>query len=172
VNFSEKQQELLAALEDYLVREFRLLQSLHNVTKSERLALSKEKAAHLLPIVEEKEALLDELSQLEEGRKTVTASLSMSFGAASSTVTALFPYLEDTVTARLSRLSDGITTLVNQTRELNHGNQALATFKVEWLDAAQTYLINLVQPPTSYYPPGVNHQLNQWTPSIDIEHRA
>ena len=173
MNVVEKRTELMTSLEDYLVREFRTLQALLNLTLEERQALSKEDVSHLSPLVEEKEALLDELGQLEEGRKTATEFLAVILSASpSATVNELFPHLDPATAVRLGHLSEGITTLVAQTRDLNHGNQALAAYKVEWLDLAQTYLLNLVQPPPAYYPPGSNYASVQWTPAIDVDHRA
>lgn len=173
MNVVEKQTELMASLEDSLVREFRVLQALLSLTWEERQALSKEDISRLSPLVEEKEALLDELGQLEECRKTATESLAVILGASpAATVTELFPLLDSATAVRLGRLSEGITTLVGQARDLNHGNRALAAYKVEWLDAAQTYLLNLVQPPPAYYPPGANHTSVLWTPAINMDHRA
>lgn len=168
---AEKKQELMTALEDFLVKEFRVLQTLFNLTREERHALTKSDAKRLATLTEEKEAILDELGQLDEGRKMTSEGLAIMLSVPTSTLAALFPHLEPTAAERLSRLSEGITTLIQQSRDLNQGNRALAAYKIEYLDAAQSYLINLVQPPVSYYPPGKNYS-NQWTPSVEGDHRA
>ncbi len=168
---AEKKQELMTALEDFLVKEFRVLQTLLNLSREERQALTKNDAMRLVTLTEEKEAILDELGQLDEGRKTVSESLAVMLAVPASTLTALFPHLESAAAERLGRLSEGITTLIQQSKEINQGNQALAAYKIEYLDAAQAYLLDLVQPPVGYYPSGKNYA-NQWTPSVEGDHRV
>ena len=55
----ENLQEHLTTLENVLVREFRACQTLHSLTKEERLVLSSDDISGLLNLVEQKEAVLD-----------------------------------------------------------------------------------------------------------------
>jgi len=173
VEENERSQGLLASLEDLLVREFRVLQAIVKLSKEERVALSTSDGVKLLPLVEEKEALLDELGQLEENRKMVSHSLSKNVvGIASSpSVSEIVRHLEPKAAERLGRLGEGISTLVIQSRDLNQGNHALAAARVDWLDATQAYLLTLVHPPTGYSLPGKAPSV-EWTASYDVDHRA
>ena len=61
-------EEQLSLLEETLVSEFRLLQSLIEITQKESSALLKGSHSILMPIVENKEAILDQLGALEDTR--------------------------------------------------------------------------------------------------------
>lgn len=150
-------QELIVALEDSLVQEFRTLQSLIALTKEERLHLPTQSPATLMSLVEKKESVLDQLGLLEDSRRALTQELGASLGSPnqSSTLSDLIPQLDKPTADRLGRLNDGIVELVEQARDLNHGNQTLATVALDWLASAQAFLLSFYRPAEGYCPPGV-----------------
>lgn len=149
-------QDLLNSLENVLVQEFRTLQSLIIATKQERVLLNKKNPDAIMSIVEEKEGLLDQFGLLEEKRRTFISSIAneLNLKLTKSSINELFPGLDSLESDRLQRLNDGITMLVQQARDLNFGNQALARTALDWLIAAQTFLLNLTTPSDEYSPPG------------------
>ena len=153
-------QDLLNSLENVLVQEFRTLQSLIIATKQERILLSNKEPDSIMQIVEEKEALLDQFGLLEEKRRMLITSIASEFSLKLNTVTIneIFPGLDSIESDRLLRLNDGITMLVQQARDLNFGNQALARTALDWLISAQSFLLNLSNPSDQYYPPGTKPQ--------------
>lgn len=144
----------LAGLETILVNQFRSMQELIVVTKREREILSKNDMEALMCVVEEKEALLDQLGLMEDSRRKTIHDLELGMGIQSETSSLedLLAHIEPDQAGRLSRLRDGITTLVAQARDLNYGNQALATSMIDWLQSAQSFMIGLAQPNFSYRP--------------------
>jgi flagellar biosynthesis/type III secretory pathway chaperone len=166
-------QELLTSLEDNLVKEFRTLQSLVNLTRSERTALLEGNADNLLNLVEEKESVLDQLGLVEDSRRMTSHQLSQEIGIQTQTysLAEFVPILEPAIGNRLKRLQEGITVLAEQARELNTGNKALAMTKSEVLDATQAFLLSLFMTPAGYRPPGVGPDKNL-VPVWDIEHKA
>jgi len=163
--------ELINSLEDILVKEFRVLQNLMDITKDERLALAERDSDRLMSIVEEKEVLLDQLGLMEENRQVITAKLAKSLGIKkrSYSIADILPELDAYISERLSRLHEGITTLVEKTLIMNRGNSSLAKSKIDWLGAAQNFLLSIIPSSDSYYPPGnmVNQEL---CPVSGIEH--
>lgn len=156
-------QDLLNSLENVLVQEFRTLQSLIVVTKQERVLLNKKDPDAIMLIVEEKEGLLDQFGVHEEKRRMFITSIAneLNIKLTNTSINELFPGLDPHETDRLQRLSDGIKMLVQQSRDLNYGNQALARTALDWLISAQTFLLNIVNPSAGYYPPGVKPSIDQ-----------
>ncbi len=163
----------LAGLENLLVKQFRTLQDLVVVTKKEREILPKNDMEALMCVVEEKEALLDQLGLLDDARRKTIQDLEYELGIQneSSTLEDIFPYLDQSQANRISRLRDGVTTLVAQARDLNYGNQALANSMVDWLHAAQKFMIDLAQPETNYHPPSRVPAFKN-SSSWGVDHRA
>lgn len=169
----ENLQEFSTSLEDLLVKEFRSLQSLIALTKDEHTALTKADASALLPLVEDKEVLLDEISQLEDSRRMITEEMAKNSGLEANklTLNEIISRMEPGVSGRLGRLHEGILTLVKQAKDLSNANRILATTTLEWLDATQVFLLSLYQPSVGYQPPGVPTNEQQgvvW----DVDHRA
>ena len=137
--------ENLMDLESILVKQFRMLQELIEKTKVERKLLLDGDDA-LMRVVEDKEALLDQLGLIEDNRRKLVQNLSLAKGLQSETtsVSELLPYLQEDIAERISRLVEGITTLAIQARDLNTANQALSTTKLEWLKATQSFLIRII----------------------------
>ncbi|GIV64392.1 MAG: hypothetical protein KatS3mg045_1731 [Bellilinea sp.] len=146
--------EYLIELEDTLVEQFRQIQQLIELTLAERQALL-ENSDDLMNIVEEKEVLLDRLGVLEDNRRKAVQKLALERGIVSdeTSIAELLPHLEKADARRVSRLVEGITSLAREARQLNDYNQALAVTRLDWLQAAQVFLVGVVQPEPAYAPP-------------------
>lgn len=175
-------------LEHLLVRQFRMLQQLVETTQKERAAmLEGEKAARegeafkpqggdpVMRMVEEKEALLDQLGLIEDNRRRVVEDLAVALNVQSEagSVGALLPHLKPEDASRLGRLAEGIVTLAEQARAQNHENHALALVRLTWLRAAQSALIGVTQPELDYRPlvNGAPRDRTGWGPA-SLEVRA
>ena len=146
--------EVLIELEDTLVEQFRQIQQLIELTLNERQALL-ENSDSLMNIVEEKEVLLDRLGVLEDNRRKAVQILALERGIVSdeTSIAELLPYLDESEARRVTRLAEGITSLAREARQLNDYNQALAVTRLDWLQAAQVFLVGVVQPEPAYAPP-------------------
>lgn len=140
-------------LDQVLVRQFRLLQEMLALSKKERDSLLNEPDL-ILQIVEDKEALLDNLSVMDDRcrRLVQELSLALELHSENTSIEALLPYFQPEDASRTRNLSEGISSLASQARELNHANQALALSKLEWLKATQAFLISIFQPDSGYQP--------------------
>jgi hypothetical protein len=138
-------------LEQVLVRQFRLLQEMLSLSKKERASLLNEPDL-VLNIVEDKEALLDSMSLMEDNCRKIVQELSLELDLHSTetSIQALLQYFKPEDASRIRNLSEGISSLASQARELNHANQALALSKLEWLKATQAFLISIFQPDSGY----------------------
>ncbi len=165
MEYNPQTQDLLNSLENVLVQEFRTLQSLITATKQERILLNKKDPDAIMMIVEEKEGLLDQFGLLEEKRRMYITSIASVYNIKLSSVTLqeIYPGLDEVEKDRLSRLNDGVTMLVQQSRDLNFGNQALARTALDWLISAQSFLLSITNPSESYYPPGVKPSVERST---------
>lgn len=156
----DKTQELTNALEDLLVKEFRIFQSLHALTREERVALSNNDVQLLLSLVERKEATLDELGRLEDSKRMTVQELATLLELATPsgeayTVSDVIVALEADAAARLANLREGISALIDKLRDLTHGNRALANTSLERADALQSFLLSFYQSPGGYRPQGM-----------------
>lgn len=144
----------LQQLEQTLVKQFRMLQKLADVTKNERASLLNDGADQITRFVEEKEAILDQLSLIEDGRRMLMQDLALHFRLQSDdlSIAALLPLIEAEQAIPLKRLSEGINSLVHNVRDLTYGNQALATYKIDWLHALQGFLVTASIPEPGYGP--------------------
>jgi flagellar biosynthesis/type III secretory pathway chaperone len=166
-------EEHLSILEDTLVCEFRLLQSLVDVTQRESSALLKGSHSVLMPILEDKETILDQIGVQEAAREKVVQQLGALMGVDSShvTVKALLPYLEKEQAERLRRLCDGIVVLSEQQRGLNLNVTTLAQSWIDMIHSTQAYLLSFFQTPANYQPPGATYN-TQAAPVWATERRA
>jgi len=172
-DLSSKRSELLINLEDLLVREFRTLQTLIALTKEERSRFKSKDSAALMELVEQKESILDQIGLIEDSRRMVTQELARSLGmpGQSSTLRDVLSKVDPAVQDRLKRLNEGILMLVEQARDLNYGNRALAAATLEWVELTQAFLYNCYLPQMGYRPPGAAPSLEQATIS-EINHKA
>ncbi len=148
---------LAITLEDLLVQEFRACQSLHQLTKEERQALSKNDLSSLEMILEQKEVVLDELGQIEDRRRMVTQKLGDQIGLqhTNPTLTAICQKLNNELGGRIKRLKEGISALAEEVKVMTSGNHALAMIALERVDALQTILIESLRPSLTYDRQGV-----------------
>ncbi|NUM46022.1 MAG: flagellar protein FlgN [Anaerolineales bacterium] len=164
---------LLTTLESLLVKEFRALQTLLALTRDERSALTAYDCEALVSLVEQKEILLDELGRMEHQRQTTLHELIQM-------ARQRFPFpdpaellaaLDATTADRIARLQEGMTVVSAKIRELTPGNQVLAATAIERLDATQTFLLKLFQPPPAYQPAYYAPAL-QPAMTFDLDHHA
>jgi flagellar biosynthesis/type III secretory pathway chaperone len=141
-------------LEYALIKQFRLMQSLIEVTQKEKNALLTGETT-LMRLVEDKEVLLDQLGMIENDRRTAVQDLMLLLGvrSESSSIKELVPFLDEEEATRIERLADGVTSLVWQARELNQINQVVANNKMDWLRATQYFLIGASKQDGDYRPP-------------------
>jgi flagellar biosynthesis/type III secretory pathway chaperone len=166
-------EDQLNQLEDTLVSEFRLLQNLIQITQKESTTLLKASYSMLMPILEDKEAILDQLGTLENTREKIVEGLAQTFGLDQRpfSMQALMSYCDAERGGRVRRLSEGIVALSQQEKDLNVNVNTLAQSWVEMIHSTQAYLLSFYQTPATYQPPGVrapNHQPSLWA----TEHRA
>lgn len=147
---------MVTTLEDILVKEFRLCQSLHNITKDERLALTKNDVPVLSTLVEQKEALLDDLGQMEEQRRMISQYLGEVFGIRtdSPSLAELSTSLSVDVGGRITHLREGIIAIAEEIKALTSGNRALAMASMNRVDAVQSFLLDIFRPAINYDRPG------------------
>lgn len=150
----EKITDLVLELENILVKQLRALQDLVDITRREREALLSNQK-DLMGLVDDKEALLDRISQGEDNRRKTVQALALALGLPEHTasVMSLLPYLPPDESSRIRRLSEGLNSLAVQAREMNQANQALVCTRMDWLQAAQSFLISLAQPEPEYRSP-------------------
>ena len=145
----------LRELESVLVKQFRMLQKLVEVTKSERSGLLTNRAEHILTSVDAKEVVLDQLSLIDDHRRMLVqeSALLLNLPGDSASIQDLLPYLNPQSASSIRRLFDGISTLVTQVRDLNYGNQALAASRLDYLQSLQAFLVEASLPDAGYRSP-------------------
>lgn len=148
---------LVITLEDLLVMEFRTCQSIHNLSKEERQALSKSDIPTLEKLVEQKEAALDELGQIEDKRRMIAQNLGQEFGIHTDgpTIAEIADRLPQETGNRINHLREGIVALSEDIRVITSGNRVLAATALDWIDATQTFLLDAIRPTPFYDRPGV-----------------
>ena len=166
-------EEQLAQLEDTLVSEFRVLQSLIHITQKESSALLKGNHSILMPVLEDKEALLDQLNGLEEAREKICNALGDALGVNGkpTSIRSLLPFVEKEQAGRFQRLCDGIVALGSQQKELNLNVNTLAQTWIDMIHSTQAYLLSFYQAPATYQPPGIRGN-SHIVPVYATEHRA
>lgn len=169
----EKIKENRLELEQVLVRQFRLLQEMLALSKKERESLLNE-PEFILKIVEDKEALLDRMSVMEDNCRRLVQDLSTSLALHSedTSILSLLPHFKTGDTSRIRNLSEGISSLASQVRELNRANQALALSKLEWLRATQAFLISVFQPEAEVYSAQKSRNQHQEAAGLGVEIRV
>mgnify|MGYP000510089971 CR=1 FL=1 len=145
-------QDQITSLESLLVKQFRNLQNLVQVTKKERAALSKGDAIALVPLVEEKKTLLEQMSVLEDSTLMVRDEIARSLGmdAQNTPLLQILDQISSPVSENIKRLREGILTLYDECRDLNMGNRALAQNAIDWLGSAQQFLLECYSAPEGY----------------------
>lgn len=148
-------QEALKTLENVMVRQFRLLQELLDLSREEREALTHSDAEMLMPTVERKEALLDQIVLLEDQRRMQVEVLShyLNVSEAQTSILSLLPHIPSPRSERIQRLSEGILSLATQIRDINSHNTLLINNALEWVASAQEFILSLYTQPTGHYGP-------------------
>ncbi len=156
-------------LEQVLVRQFKTLKEMIALTKKERTSLQDEPDL-VLGVVEDKEALLDNMVLMEDRCRKIVQELSLLLDLHSedTSIQELLPFFEPKDASRVKNLSEGISSLASQARELNRANQAIALTKLEWLKATQSFLISIFQPESGYQQPS-NRSTRQDTTGMGVE---
>ncbi|MBI9044042.1 MAG: flagellar export chaperone FlgN [Anaerolineaceae bacterium] len=149
-------EELIEALEASLVKLFRLCQSLFTLTKNERqILVESNEVDELDDLASKKVIIIEEIEKTENSRKEISGRLSKVCGFDSDfdTLSELIESIDLDNKVKFTRLQEGILTLQSDIRELNEGNYALATLNLQHLKSVQEFIINTINPPTSYYGP-------------------
>lgn len=121
-------QDFITSLEGLLVKHFRSLQSLAQITARERLALSKGDPNGLAPLAQEKESLLEQIEIVVDSQHMVLEEIGrvLKMSKKVSYSEDILPRLAPDPATRIIRLRHGIITLSDEVCHLNRGNQALA----------------------------------------------
>lgn len=120
---------LISEIEGLLVKEFQLCQDLLELTREERRALLIGDVHNLALLVERKEVLLDELTQIDEMHRMRRIMLAEKMDIPQPAVinaAELASYLPSKNSRRLLHLHRGILALNGEIKELTSGNQSLA----------------------------------------------
>jgi flagellar biosynthesis/type III secretory pathway chaperone len=159
-------------LEDLLVNEFRTCQTIQHLTNEERQALARYDIPSLALLVEQKEAMLDELGQIEDKRRMVVQNLSQVFGIESSSpsIAEIATRLHLDTGNRINRLREGIMALAEDIRVLTSGNHTLVMTALDRVDAMQTFFLDTFKPALFYDRPGTT-PLNQPDAVWDVDQR-
>lgn len=148
------QTSILTSLEGLLVKQFRTYQRLVELTQEERQVLFNNESENLMPVVERKEAVLDELGRLDDQLGMLTDEWGNATGLRKETIRIadILPTTDPQIANRLRSLREGILALAKEVRSLNSGNIALAQSRMEQADSLQAFLLSLFQLPPSYHP--------------------
>lgn len=147
--------------ENSLVKQFRVLEGLVEISKKERELILQSSNDALMKSTEEKEAALDKFSLLEENSRMLLQKMALRLQIQSdqTSIQDFLPYIRSEDADRITRLLDGINILVGHARELNLGNQALVLTRIDWLKATRSFIVSLAQKNECYTKPmmdGVN----------------
>jgi flagellar biosynthesis/type III secretory pathway chaperone len=145
----------ISGYEDYLVKQFNTMELLVDISREERELILRGSIDPLMKNTEEKEAILDKFSLLEENLRMLLHKIAfkLEIQSESTGIRDILPFLETDDFNRISRLLDGINILVQEARALNLGNQALVFTRVDWLKATQTFIARVVRPEECYRMP-------------------
>ena len=159
-------------IEEMLVQQFKLCQTLHSLTRDERIALTKQDITTLASLAEQKESLLDRMNQVEERRRVTVQEVAFKAGLhlESPTIADVIPVLPPQQAGRVANLRDGILALSQEIRDLTGGNHALIMLGLERIDALQTFLLDLYRPTITYQRPGAAQPNAMPELSLDIDH--
>jgi len=153
----------ISGYENSLVKQFETMEMLVKVSKEERVLILKSSIDSLMKNTEDKEAILDKFSLLEENSRMFLQkiALKLEIQSENTCVRDILPFLSSEDSGRINRLLDGINILVQEARALNMGNQALVLTRVDWLRATQSFIASMSQPEECYKVPmmeGVGHK--------------
>lgn len=144
----------LALVESLLVEEFRALQSLISVTRTERNALVGANAAALLELLPRKQAIQAELGRLETERANAVAAWGQATAwiGAQPTLAELILHLDPPAAERFRSLRQGVLALSHELKALNQGNRSLALSALERVEAVREFMVSLSEASEGYQP--------------------
>lgn len=147
---------LVTELEQVMVRQFRTLQQILEETQAERKNLLKNDADTLVKNAETKEALLDQLSLMEDRFRMLVQELALAqdLHTVNTALYEVLPTLPEEDQRRIRNLSEGMHALAHQARSMNDGNQALVLANMEWIRASQVFLLDMTLADPTYSPSG------------------
>ena len=173
VKSKEEQEELFYSMEAIMVSQFRICQTLRDLSQQERKLLLDGKADELVGLVEKKEMLLDDLGKLEETRRTMTDRISQKLGFTDiENLHDLLVRVRTSSAQRLNRLREGILAIQSEIRETNRGNAALANLNIERIGALQNHLVKLMGTSSYYHQPIPAAGTNTPPMSWGMDHQA
>lgn len=145
----------LSGYENSLAKQFRLMEVILELSKKERVFIMEGTTDSLMKNTEEKEAALDRFSLLEEDMKKYLQKMVLKLGVQTerTNIQDVLSFLKVEDSNRITRLLDGISSLVEKTREINLGNQALVVTRMDWVLATQSFLASLTRPQECYSMP-------------------
>lgn len=152
----EERNDVLISLEAILVNEFRVYQSLRDLTLEERQVLLEGRGQNLMNLVDKKEELLDELTQMEDKRNHLIDRIADIFDISNKyeNLGELLELIRAEPIKRLQRLRQGLVALQTEIRDINRGNAALASLNLEKITQLQNYLFKLFTSTSQYQPVG------------------
>lgn len=164
----------LSALEAALVRQFRLMQALGALTRSEREALAAGDVAALEDLLAQKAQLQVELDRLDGMRVAALEAWAQASGwpEAQMALADMLAHLRPPVAERLGHLRQGILALAGEIGELTRGNRALAASALERVGAVREFLIGLERPAEGYQPWGAAPAPARSSASLTLEQWA
>lgn len=149
--------ECIDELETLMVKLFRLFQHLFSIVKDERQHLVAHEADAIDKMFAEKSAILSRIETVESERVKKTRELArLVDGVEDSTLGELIALLPSHKIERIRHIQQGILSLQKEISEINDGNFALANLNLQQVQAVQQFLINALQPPSTYYGPNKN----------------
>ena len=134
------------SLEQQMVKEFRVLQRLVEITKEERTALDDPFVSNLMSIVEEKESTIDELVRLEDAFRMCVDQCAQDLEISSPDVKLehLLPHFDSSTVAKFDQLQNGIMMMLAELKSQTAKNMALANIGLERSQSLQSFLIDLL----------------------------
>jgi flagellar biosynthesis/type III secretory pathway chaperone len=144
----------LVELEDLLVKEFRALQQLADVTREEREVMPGKGFDAITNLAEQKEIILDQLNLMIDKRRQVIQQTSSLLGVVNenSSLKDLLLVIDAENQERLYNLTDAINSLVSEIRDMNYGNIAMANSMVGFIQSVQAMMISSLQKQIDYRP--------------------
>lgn len=163
----------LHELEELLVKQFRTLQALVELSLKEQKMILNGDDNGIMQVVEDKEVQLDAMILMEDSirHQVQNLALALSLHSEETSINDLLPHLNNEAALRIHRLAEGITTLSKHGRELNRTNQALSKSKIEYLQAFQEFLVDITQHNSNSYTQDARLS-NQDIPSFGVEYRV
>ena len=151
---SYQYRERLNELDEQLVKEMRLLQQLLALSKDEQDILSRGDSDKLMPVVEEKEAIIDQIVLVEELKQTSMNQLAQEINLSPlpHSLDDLMNVIGGEEASHMRKLADGISAIASRIREVNQGSHALARENLKVAYTVQAFMLNMQTGEDNYSP--------------------